>query len=340
MHRIASVFFACVLLTIEAWAQSPETIRDALSHVVLVTAYDENGKPMAIGSGFVIDADGRIASNLHVVAGASSASVRFVNETEKFAVRSISAFSSERDLVVLRIDKTSAPLAFGDSTRLQIGDRVLAFGNPEGLEGTVSEGIVSAIRKLDGETRLIQITAAISPGSSGGPVIDRDGRVVGLASASMLSGQNLNFAIPVEYLKTLVTNGLRELPMSDLKRHADVSLGSPLSPGKSSGQVKALDFHYLGPSWVNFTDVRFSVQNNLDKDIRNVRILVVWKRGKDKLNYSAYLVRETIPANQAVQVTKRDERGIGRFLVNPEFSYDARVLDYQILQSSGELQFK
>ena len=132
---------------------------------------------MAFGSGFVIDAEGRIASNLHVLAGASSASVRFVNQSEKFAVRSVSAFSFDWDLVILRIDKNSTPLATGDSTRLQIGDRVLAFGNPEGLEGTVSEGIVSALRKLDGEIPLIQITAAISPGSSGGPVIDRDGKI-------------------------------------------------------------------------------------------------------------------------------------------------------------------
>jgi S1-C subfamily serine protease len=338
----------CSLVGIEAWAQSPDTIRNTLSRVVLITAQDESGKPMAFGSGFVIDSEGRIASNLHVLAGASSASVRFVNHNEKFAVRSVSAFSSDWDLVILRIDKNSTPLATGDSTRLQIGDRVLAFGNPEGLEGTVSEGIVSALRKLDGEIRLIQITAAISPGSSGGPVMDRDGKVVGLASASILSGQNLNFAIPIEYLRKLVANGLKELPMSDLKRNADVSLALPLFPGKSEGQVKALDFGDdggVGPSPATGeggrTNVRFSVQNNLDKDIRNIRILVVWKRGNEKLDYSAYLVRDTIPANQAVQVGKKDKWGVIRFLARPqEFSYDVRVLDYEIVPKSGELEFK
>jgi len=248
MHTRLLLSLVCSLVGIGAWAQSPDTIRHVLSRVVLITAQDENGKPMAFGSGFVIDAEGRIASKLHVLAGASSASVRFVNQSEKFAVRSVSAFSPDWDLVILRIDKNSTPLAPGDSTRLQIGDRVLAFGNPEGLEGTVSEGIVSALRKLDGEIRLIQITAAISPGSSGGPVTDRDGKVVGLASASILSGQNLNFAIPIEYLKRLVANGLKELAMADLKRNVDVSLALPLFPEKSAGQVKALDFHSVGAS--------------------------------------------------------------------------------------------
>ena len=177
--------------------------------------------------------------------------------------------------------------------------------------------------------------------------MDRDGKVVGLASASILSGQNLNFAIPVEYLKRLVANGLKELPMSDLKRNADVALALPLFPGKSAGQVKALDFRMVGAIGPipatgegGRTDVRFSVQNNLDRDIRNVRILVVWKRGNEKLDYSAYLVRETIPANQAAQVGKKDKWGLGRFLAQPEFSYDVRVLDYEILPKSGELEFK
>lgn len=338
MHKITPLLVVCLLLTVEAQAQSPETIRGILSRVVLVTAQDENARPLAIGSGFVIDSEGRIASNLHVIAGASSATVRFVNQTEKYAVRSISAISAEMDLAILRTDKPSTPLTLGDSTRLQIGDRVLAFGNPEGLEGTVSDGIVSALRTLDRGTRLLQITAAISPGSSGGPVIDSNGRVIGLASASVLSGQNLNFAIPIEYLKTLVSKGFREVPMSAAQRHAGASAASPFFPGKSSERVKALDFHWVSAS-PDFTDLRFSVQNNLDRAIRNVRVLVVWKRGNEKLEYSAYLVRETIPANQATQVTKRDKGGVTRFLSQP-FSYEARVLDYEILQLGGDVQFK
>ena len=346
MYKRLVLCLALVLLPNEARPQTPEVIREVLSHVVLVTALDEHGKPMAIGSGFVIDAEGHIASNLHVIAGATSALLRFVNQKETHPVRSISAFSSKRDLVILRTDETTGPVSFGDSAQLQVGDKVLAFGNPEGLEGTVSDGIVSALRKVETDTRLIQITAAISPGSSGGPVIDRDGKVVGLATASIVTGQNLNFAIPIEYLKTLIASGLREMPIAHVQRHIDVSAGSP-SLGKSAGRVKALDFHCVGSASgggpdLDYADVRFSVQNNLDRDIRNVRILVVWKRGGDKLDYSAYLVRETIPANQAAQVNKRDKEGIARFLdrqTDKAFSYEVRVLDYEILESAGEIRF-
>jgi len=343
MHRPAPLFLACILLGIEAWAQSPQAIRDVLSRVVLVTALDENGKPMAIGSGFVVDAEGRIASNLHVIAGATSATVRFVNQTEKFTVRTVSALNSSNDLVVLRIDKQVSPLGFGDSSRSQIGDRVLAFGNPEGLEGTVSEGIVSAMRKLGRESHFIQITAAISPGSSGGPVVDRDGKVIGLASASVVSGQNLNFAIPIEYLRPLLTNKFKEMPMAELQQRADVRSGSSPFQDKTLSQVKALDFGYT--YWTtDATDVRFSVQNNLDRDIKYVRILVVWKRGKEKLDYSAYMVHETIPAGQALQIRKKDHGGVSRFISESSarngFTYEARVLDYEILPTSGELKFK
>jgi S1-C subfamily serine protease len=170
MRKTILVLLGVLLMASEGHPQtpSPEMIRDILSHVVLVTAIGEDGVPLGFGSGFVIDAQGRIASNLHVVAGASSVTVRFVGQAEKHLVRSISAFSLERDLVILRTDETGVPLILGDSTSLQIGDRVLAFGNPEGLEGTVSDGIVSALRKFNGGNCEIQITAPISHGSSGG----------------------------------------------------------------------------------------------------------------------------------------------------------------------------
>jgi Trypsin-like peptidase domain len=337
MNRTVCLLSTSLIVAAATHAQSPEIIRNVLSRVVLITAQDENGKPLAFGSGFVIDGEGHIASNLHVVAGASSAIAHFANETQKHIVKSISAFSPEKDLVILRLDETSAPLSLGDSSRLQVGDKVLAIGNPEGLEGTVSEGIVSAFRQLKDETRLVQITAPISPGSSGGPVIDRDGKVVGLACASVVSGQNLNFAIPVEDLRILVRSGFKEQHLSDIQPRS-VPAGTSLT--ETSTQVKALDFHFGSWATADQAEMRFSVQNNLNRDIRNVRILVIWKRGNEKLDYSGYLVRETIPANQAVQVSKGDKGDLMRFLNNTERTYEARVLDYEILPTSGSLEFK
>ncbi len=301
-----------------------------------ITAQDENGKPLAFGSGFVIDDKGHIASNLHVIAGASSAVVHFANKQDEHTVRSVSAVNEDRDLVILKIDQTLAALPLGNSAQLQIGDKVLAIGNPEGLEGTVSEGIVSAFRKLTDSARLVQITTPVSPGSSGGPVIDRDGKVIGLACASVLSGQNLNFAIPIEDLRALIGKGLKEQPLSSLKLAS--TSAKPVISAKSE-QVRALDFHF-GGSGYDFTDVLFSIQNKLDRDIRNVRVLIVWKHGNENVDYSAYLIRDTIPANQARQISKGDKRDVARFLLSTrEYGYEARVLDYEILKTSGTLEF-
>lgn len=107
----------------------------------------------------------------------------------------------KNDIALLRVVGAEAPsLPLGDSQKVAVGDEVYVAGNPEGLEGTFSEGIVSAIRG----TRLLQITAPISPGSSGGPVMNQRGEVIGFAAGGREKGQNLNFAIPVSFLSALI----------------------------------------------------------------------------------------------------------------------------------------
>jgi S1-C subfamily serine protease len=103
-------------------------------------------------------------------------------------------------------------LSLGDSTKVAVGDEIYVIGNPQGLEGTFSQGIVSSIRKIGTDT-LLQITAPISPGSSGGPVLDSKGEVIGVAVATFKGGQNLNFAIPVSYLSTLLSNIKPAIPL-------------------------------------------------------------------------------------------------------------------------------
>jgi S1-C subfamily serine protease len=188
----------------------------SFASVVLVTTKDAKGRPVATGSGFVIR-EGVIATSFHVLRGAASGSVRLVGERESNKIAGAFAIDEATDLAVLSVPTLAAPpLSLGDSASVAIGDRIFVVGNPQDLEGTFSEGIVSGKRKLDG-VRMLQITAPISGGSSGGPVLDGRAQVVGVAASSLRTGQNLNFAISGDYLSPMVQN------LGDLQELAKVA---------------------------------------------------------------------------------------------------------------------
>ncbi len=154
----------------------------AFSSTVLISVDDPNGQPLAIGSGFVIK-EGMVATNYHVIEGASGGFVKLIGSKAKHEVTGIVALSEKYDLAILAVPSLSSPnMGLGDFSSVAVGDSVFVVGNPRGLEGTFSQGIVSAIRDL-GSDRLLQITAPISPGSSGGPVLDAQGRVIGGAGS-------------------------------------------------------------------------------------------------------------------------------------------------------------
>jgi len=158
----------------------------------------------SLGTGFVVRKDGWIATNLHVVTGARELVVVLSNGNT-FPVTDIVALDKEHDLAVLRIHAENLPtLALGDSDAVHSGDPIVAIGHPLGLEDTVSNGLVSAVRDVSDSLTILQISAPIAPGSSGGPLIDERGHVIGVATAFIKQGQNLNFGVPVGYLKTML----------------------------------------------------------------------------------------------------------------------------------------
>ncbi len=143
-------------------------------------------------------------TNYHVIRGASGAQVATTATGDTTEVESVVAFNVERDIAALRIPPLNIPpLSIGNSDAVKIGDHVTAIGAPMGLENTLSDGIVSAVREMANE-RVIQMSAPISPGSSGGPVFDDHGKVIGLTVASMLGGQSLNFAVPVNAVQHIM----------------------------------------------------------------------------------------------------------------------------------------
>jgi S1-C subfamily serine protease len=186
------------------------TITSQLPAVATIYVYDSRGKPVGQGSGFLINADGLCVTNFHVIQDAFSADIK-LGDGRLYHLLSVSAYDMEHDLAIVQLGrKTSSgieeakelPFLRLATDKAQIGDRIATVGSPEGLSNSVADGLVSAIRNEDG-SQFLQISAPISPGSSGGPVFNFKGEVVGISSFQLKEGQNLNFAIPVDEITRL-----------------------------------------------------------------------------------------------------------------------------------------
>ncbi len=164
--------------------------------VVMITTYNINSEVAGIGSGFFIDRTGHLITNVHVLNGAYSAEVK-MHTGEKYPIVSVVAQDETSDILKVLVDTGGSEVTYvhvADQAPA-IAERVVVVGSPLGLDQTVSEGIVSAIRKMPGIGSFYQISAPISPGSSGSPVINMKGDVVGVATFQTAIGQNLNFAV-------------------------------------------------------------------------------------------------------------------------------------------------
>ncbi|MDD5012236.1 MAG: trypsin-like peptidase domain-containing protein [Candidatus Nanoarchaeia archaeon] len=159
------------------------------------------------GSGFIIADGGYIVTNAHVMTGAAAAGV--ITYDEKLHAVTKIGEDTAMDITLLRIiDESYSPLQLGDSNDVQVGEKVIAIGNPLGLQFSVSEGIVSAIHR-QGENGLeayIQTDAALNPGNSGGPLIDSSGKVIGINNFKVGGGESLGFALESNYIKQTVNS--------------------------------------------------------------------------------------------------------------------------------------
>ncbi len=198
-------------------AQVPneKTVKEILSAsapaVAFIETRDATGRPLGQGSGFVVDPSGIIATNFHVIQGAHAVEVK-LKDGEVYDSTGVIDYDVRRDIAVIKIRGVRLPtLKLGDSRKVEQGDRAIAIGNPLGLEHTVSDGLVSALRILEG-TRYFQISVPISPGSSGGPLFNTKGEVIGITAAAVVAegAQSLNLALPIDYLETMLGQGVVE----------------------------------------------------------------------------------------------------------------------------------
>jgi len=201
----------------------PDLAERTVGSVALITTTDAHGKALATGSGVFLTTDGLLVTNHHVVSGASIAIAKLPNGAF-YVIKGFLAVDKRNDLVLLQVDGTGfKPVKLGASISLRLGQEVVAIGSPLALEGTVSTGIVSGFRTDLEVERAIQTTAPISPGSSGGALLDLNGRVVGLTTFQATKGQNLNFAVASELIQRLLSQNRELRQLDDLRERFNLA---------------------------------------------------------------------------------------------------------------------
>lgn len=197
---------------------SPEALfAEASPAVGRVDHLDKAGQRIAFGSGFFVSADGLLITNYHVIDGAADAKIVMANQQE-YEVEGVAAVDRAGDLVLLKAKASGVPfLKLWDGDPPRVGSPVFAIGNPEGMSNTLSNGLVSGLRENGyGDVSMVQINAAISHGSSGGPLLIASGLVVGVTSAGLVGGQNINFALPSRQAVHLLSQKRELRSMADL----------------------------------------------------------------------------------------------------------------------------
>jgi trypsin-like peptidase len=277
-HGLALLSFALAAVCV---AESPRELAErGFRSVVLLAMNDSNGQPLCIGSGFFIS-DDVVATNAHVIEGAGSGSAKLVGQKQTFQILGTVAVDLHADLALLKVSGGAPSLGLSRGPAPAVGDNVYVIGNPLGLEGTFSEGIVSGVRAT-GTDSLIQMTAPISPGSSGGPVMDAAGEVIGVAVATFKEGQNLNLAVPVAYLERILETHpgvLVPLKSASPQPNAPSSIVDGLGTRVEEGVI-ATDFrndHYDASKY------RIRLTNRLPLVVSRISVVIVYYDSAGKM---------------------------------------------------------
>lgn len=223
-HSVLFIISTLLLIPSISFAEANKIFKENNKAVVVIIAYDQKGKPISQGSGFIVRHDGAIVTNYHVISNAKGIAVKAgekVLEVEGFLY-----MDKENDLVILKAKAKNLPFVkIGDINKANIGEKVYVIISPKGLENTISDGILSGIRDITSDKKIFQITAPVSSGSSGGPVFNKNGEVIGIATFIIKEAQNLNFAMPVDLIKDKIgkkkITALKDTVIEDYEKTAE-----------------------------------------------------------------------------------------------------------------------
>ena len=259
----------------------PALVKRVKPAVVAIATYDAAGEPLMTGSGFFLK-PGQVVTNLHVVRGAVRAEIKTLDGKGKvFPVNGTLAVDEEGDLALLGVDTPTDRSSELASELPDEGEPIFVIGNPLKLEGSVSDGIVSAVREVPNSYRIIQITAPISHGNCGSPVFNMKGQVLGVVTVKVTNGQNINLALAAARVAELKAGKLQ--PLTDL---AGKNKGDAAETAYRSG----LDSLWLG----NYDNAVGYFENAANKNPRRAEAWVQVgfckvKQGKNQEAIRAYL---------------------------------------------------
>lgn len=185
--------------------KSYEEIAKLAEAVVMIKVYDKLGKLKGGGSGVLIRDDGYIITNFHVVSKGVAYGVLFENDANEYKTYKLIKYHTNYDLALIKVNRHTKAIPCSKDSNLIRGQKIVTIGSPLGLFNTVSDGIISGFRSFD-NLNMIQITAPISSGSSGGALLNMKGELIGITSAGFDEGQNLNLAVPIKYIKQFISN--------------------------------------------------------------------------------------------------------------------------------------
>ena len=318
LTKTGMIVFLALLISAPglASAQSvPELAKKALAATVSLELQDENGDTLKRGSGFFVR-ENLIATNFHVIDGTTQGSAKLVNTKTKYSIDGVTGIDEENDLALLSVSVPNiTPLCLGDSDAAQVGASIYVAGNPKGFEGTFSNGIISGRRDIATKRDLLQMTAPISRGSSGGPVLNESGEVIGMSTLAYnnLWAQNLNFAVPSKAIQALLARSGETKPL--WYGNATVSYSKYMLRG----------FEKI--SWEDFEGSIREFTHAIYLDADNAKAYVARGFAKLKLNRHSAAI---LDYDKAIRLYPNDAKAYARRGVSKEGlgQYSAAILDY------------
>ncbi len=276
--------------------------KQSINKVAMVLSY-KDGIPSSQGSGFFIDKN-TLVTNYHCVTEADAIDIKMADQENVYKNAKVVMISEDYDLAIIKTKHDFPFLSIDSLGKEKIGSKIYAIGNPRGFEGTISDGILSGKRENEG-IEFLQITAPISPGNSGGPVLNEKGKVIGVSTFTIRNSQNLNFAMPIKYISSCITKTV--FTPKEQKRNYGIDLAA----------VSMLNYHC--PTIGN---EKFSLKNNTSQPILNIYGIIIYKTMKGEIfNFRNVFHEGVIPAGLA-RIESRGNLGSDYVYYKSMESYD------------------